>query len=249
MTSGIKNVFIERVTPKIAYLIGAYLGDGYITSTRASKWFGLQSIDLDFAKTIVDYAADDVCATTPPTVINRVIRNKPRVFYQARINCTDFCDWLLKITKDKTIVPDCIPLANCEITKNFCEGFLDSEGWIAMSKQPRQQNGNHAFQGGFGCTNRSILLTVAKMLQLLGVKMGNLRVAKMTDGRKDCYSFCLNIRSLLSAKIYFRIKRKRDRLHEFSDTKRHCDRYRDCMSGSLLRDKRQSDLQGNLQPT
>jgi len=204
------------LSKELAYLIGVYLGDGCVSKGHPYKRyyrFTLEAIDLDF----INKVKDSVEKTIGPIPIIRT--HKPRGYgkkdvHRLRFGSVEMCEWLVAITANKTKVPDIIPKNKCDITKSFCEGFLDSEGYVAKNKKPTKYF-TMAYQVGFGCCSLFIK-DIVELLKLQGVIVNKCHEVILDNGSKF-YKYTFNIKSVLEANIIFAAKRKSDRLQMYKE--------------------------------
>ena len=211
------NWAFEQLTPELAYLVGVYLGDGFVRDNYENHTcmrFGLRSIDKDF----LDYTAHCIKVTfgdTVPVTLrfeNYTYKGKTKVVTMFMLDYTknSFCSWLLSLSKDKQHIPEIIPRIKCGNTKAFLEGLLDSEGWFSIRKE-LQQNGRHRFQLGIAACDNWILESKS-IFQLCGIIIKKTQISKQKENKRTVYSYNLNPYSFALSGLQFHIKRKQDRV-------------------------------------
>jgi hypothetical protein len=198
----------------MAYVIGAYLGDGW---TKTTGEFGFFSIDKDLVVCLKYYMESFLGPT--PDITERIYSSgfggKGARGWQYAFGCQDFCTWLRDISHNKALVPDLIPVEAGELSKNFCEGFLDTEGWVSKTKEVKSHLGTHRYRAGVCNTNLDLLNGVVSRLTVLGVSHNKLCIIRRPDRVKPEYIYFLPMRDMVKAKINFRTERKRERLQEY----------------------------------
>jgi hypothetical protein len=205
-----------KLTPELAYVLGVFFGDGDVSVPHPYpklQTFALDSIDREFVEktkkcceSFLDGPLPDI-RTRPPAK-----KYGKHEYYRFQFGSVEFCNWLDRVTKHKTRVPDFIPRTKCPETKAFCEGFLDSEGCISESKKVRR-NGNHDYTSGFGNCGKFVF-EIAKLFRLNGVQVSTGRPWKTKVGT-PYYYFHINLRSFVQAGFGFVAKRKQERLERF----------------------------------
>jgi hypothetical protein len=201
-----------RLTPKLAYVIGTFLGDGSVD--KCNNTYVQWSIDKDYVDAVRAYV-QDYLGTLPEVKAIHDPKKYKRIMYLLRFGSEDFCKWLLDITDDKRKVPDIIPRTKCEETKAFCEGFIDAEGWVSKSsKVVNVVTNTHAYRSGVCNNNYDLICTLEQLLPLQGVKVSGKSSKPTVNGIS--YTLDLNLKSLVAANFNFRIARKADRLKEYA---------------------------------
>lgn len=209
------------LTEELAYVVGVYLGDGWIQGNSLA----LSVIDRDF----VEYFRNCVMKLgsqfqdIPPIYErHRVQFNKLRINFDFKFGCAELCRWLKEITELKTRVPRVIMDSDPSIIKAFLLGIMDSEGYISKSAKPAFQNGNYRFLLGVAMSEAGIMQQVKKLYEKLDIMVGNLLVKHenyRNPDYKDMFSFTINIRSYISKGMFFTSTRKSDRLRLYLKTK------------------------------
>lgn len=199
-------VFFEW-TPSLAYVLGMYLGDGRVDSTK--QWFQVTSIDKDSLIYLREQASTFLNDLKEVKTKQWGCSKKP--IHVFRIASVQFCNWLLEVTKNKTIVP--IPNEKCDITKSFLEGYLEAEGWVAISKKVynSRQGIHHRFHMGFAGTDLWVDY-IADLLCKQGVLVGKRQYCQIRKNWQKCIMYGINIKSFVNSGMKFHSARKQNRI-------------------------------------
>ena len=238
-----------ELTKELAYLLGVYFGDGSILRkprTRVGAYFTVSAIDRDFIRAVKaaavkifpDLADKRICTRTGLT-------HQKNLVYCFKFGCVDFCKWMLEVTRNKHCVPTFIPKISCAETKAFCEGYLDSEGWV-FKKKVSWANGRYHFEAGVGSTD-PVIKDIVSLLKLQGVQHGKWCTPKTRIGT-TFYRCTLNMSSLYYSNIHFRIRRKQENIYSYA-RERDLQRLYAGAKRLYKRGKTQSDLCSNVQST
>jgi len=204
----------KRLTPKLAYIIGVFLGDGSYDEWGCQyiQW----SIDKEFVETVRQYCQEFLGPLPQIRIVKNPTGNNRKPMYILCFGCKMFGEWLVKVTDGKRKVPDFIPKIVCEETKRFIEGYLDSEGYISRSKQhiPIRPG---SFSCGFEATDAKVACQIAELLRLFGVKVTKQK--SYATKHKICYVFHINLESFYKAGFKWGIVRKQQRLEEYMSLK------------------------------
>jgi hypothetical protein len=198
----------------MAYVIGAYLGDGW---TKSNGEFSFFSIDKELV-VCMKYYVESFLGPTPEIrerIYSSGFGGKGARGWLYSFGCTDFCTWLRDISCNKAKVPSIIPVDIGELSKNFCEGFLDTEGWVSKTKKIKSNLGTHWYRAGVCNTNLDLLNGVVARLLILGITHNKLTVIRRPDREKAEYIYNLSLKDLIKSRINFRTNRKRERLQEY----------------------------------
>ena len=200
----------------LAYLCGAYFGDGHIYYRHMYYQFSVVSSDKDLC---------DICSC----ICLSHFGNAGRVFkvmnYYKLVVCSkQLCDYILEqfcttdefFTSDRYQRKGFIPPFSDSEKKHFIAGLMDSDGCISKKK-----NGKYIkYDTSFGNTS---LLTpeIYKIMIDIGLdcgklieKEGTVRIAngKVYNKSKNAFTWSINTNSYAS--VGFRVKRKQDLLNE-----------------------------------
>lgn len=194
-------------TKPLAYLVGVYLGDGWIGYVNSLKaWtFRLNTIDRDFAeetqKAIKELTGNDGHICTYP------VRKSSKPNHSLTV-CVKSLSWLPATTDDKQRFPDFVWKFNREEKLELIAGLLDSEGYVAKSVT---HPGHITI--GLKATNRW-MVELYQMCEELGVTVGKIGREVLPSG-KTAARFHFNAKSFVDSGFYFKIRRKQKRIDEW----------------------------------
>lgn len=203
-----------------AYLLGAYLGDGHVAhrhkynrgnkNANGNHQFTIASIDKDLLKRTKRCIKKCFPKFEGSLNINRAARNGKQKGYIYRLDIynKELCDFLIDTTNWKKKLPK---FSNKKLFREFVAGLMDTDGWIAENFSRTEQIWK--WQMGFA-VNLPWLKYFKIQLEKFGVHSGSIqRVTQKTSPNwVDCYRIYINIRDFINAGLYFRVKRKRQRL-------------------------------------
>jgi intein/homing endonuclease len=186
-----------------AYILGVYMGDGYIYQRGESYSFGIEVIDLDFIQR-VQRELEELIGYKPN--INE--REDRKGMY--RLVCSDLIFKKIKEdTGNKNMFPEYVWNWTKEEQIEFISGLMDSEGWISKRTNP---NGNRHWQMGFTAKS-SWTYDLHKMINQIGIQTCDPYISKMKNG--PMISFTIKCESWGKSNIKFTIKRKQDKVDEY----------------------------------
>lgn len=194
-------------TQSLAYVIGVYLGDGWMGHVKSRNgWdFRLNTIDLDFAvetqKAIFDLTGNKGHICTYPVKKS----SKPNHSFLAGAK---ELFWIPPATQGKQFFPDIVWRWDRKTKLEFLSGLLDSEGYVAISKAHP-----NSITIGLKATNRW-MVELYKMCQDLGVKIGKIGTEVLPSG-KIAARFHFNPISFIENGCYFKITRKQERINNW----------------------------------
>lgn len=198
------------------YYYGVLLGDGFYgkpSPPRGSAYVMLKSIDRDFVErwqAVLEEITGRQYAigTLKPAAKNR------RPLHFAKCYNKELVEESIEVTRDKTVVPNGILMADALVKKSFIQGLMDSEAWITAKLQSL---GACTVQMTFGVTDPWIR-DVHTMFGELGIGVSRIYTRKFKDDpkylkpRKNLMYFNIDILEYVDAGLGFNIKRKSDRL-------------------------------------
>ena len=194
--------------PEFYYLLGVYFGDGWISKNN----FGLKVCDIEFLEKwrrcclIVLGRAGNISTHTH---IEEHQKNW-RPSFTSSVRDVNFCDYVLELTKSKTIIPDIVKQASKECKLEFCAGFFDSEGMIAA-----RYDGTKAAHYSATVYNTQIFIYDIRQLFLdidLLPKKVNIE-KRRTVANNTVYNFNIKLSSMFDFPII--ISRKKERLDRY----------------------------------
>lgn len=204
-----------------SYLLGVYLGDGCVTmSGYTSISFKLNTIDLDFAEATVD-ALEELTGRKPNILKYKVKRGRDN--HHITLACKELCNVLVTDTQDKQVIPQYVFDWPIENKIAFIAGLMDSEGFVAANTN--NKTGRRYYMGYKSCD--VWVLGFVRILNSVGVKVGKISYEKpLKEGYKTPCRFHIKMQSWINSGCYFSIKRKQDRVNEWSSTEPYSQRSR-----------------------
>lgn len=139
--------------PELAYLVGAYLGDGR-TAGPNDKKVRFHVADPDFA-TILNETTTAILGTQPRKIA--IDRGFPSVVYDAAM----LYDYLQQQLEGLTPLIDSFP-------EKFLQGFFDAEGYVSQSVDVTGEALRSMWVGGAN-TNLDYIQVVQRSLAALGI--------------------------------------------------------------------------------
>lgn len=195
-----------------AYLLGVYLGDGYVGSAGQ---FTMTTIDLDFAEA-VQVAFAELGIASKISVPRRDPRfSKSSDYYNLHSQVCQVCERLLDETQCKQRIPEWVASADAELRKRFVVGLMDSEGFVAR-KRPTGLPTNRDYYMGY----KSCDVWVPEFIRIM--ESVGLRIGKVSQEapRKPHYKvptrFHIKMQSWVDAGMRFNISRKQSRVDEWA---------------------------------
>jgi len=120
------------------------MGDGCASRTGAgNRIFKVEVIDIDFLEAVAN-AIYELFAYKPEIRMARKAKGNWQATYSILYCSSSFCDWLLDVTKNKTVIPDDILNGSQDLIKHFLVGLMDSEGCVSIRKAKDGSVNNHA---------------------------------------------------------------------------------------------------------
>lgn len=200
-----KFVFTEY-TKELAYLVGAYITDGWSTYRQV----GIGVNDQDFAENFAK------CASV---ILGRVYaakkfqspKSKLGFMWKSVVGSSDLAEWLVKETESKSTIPDGIRNATEEIQLSFLAGAMDGDG-IMSRYERRAKNGNvtHLYDVGF-CGTQDFVHQIPVMMNKIGIVSGK-KIIQDRGSNRTMFLYHFNPKSVAFSKFNFGIERKNKRL-------------------------------------
>jgi hypothetical protein len=205
----------RTLNKELAYIIGVYLTDGSISD----KNFQLQVIDKDFAERTLEYLKIFV-PETKAYLRKRIDTTgwnvSPR--YVIKVGINSLADWLVDETNNKHHIPTCILNGNYGIRQWFIAGVMDGDGFITKTKRAYNQE-KFQYRIGIGGVAEGWIHEFRQLLCDMGVKCNAIERFTTKNGKWFC-RFTVKPQTFFDAKLFFTIKRKRDRCAIASETTR-----------------------------
>jgi len=204
-------------TKEYAYLLGVYLGDGYIykriRGNCISYIFVIRVTDEDFTEIV------SRCIRKITGKKYKISFEKPNIWKLSSYN-QELSLMLFNETKKKDIIPDWLLKTNDkEILKWFIAGFLDSDGFVHLSKPlfrwKNTKKGRRQLTMGFQAIHEWIYDIVA-ILDKLGVKVGKKQyLKKQKEFHRQQIRYTINYKSFVQSNCFFKLKRKQKLFEEY----------------------------------
>lgn len=202
-----ETISSESLSKEVAYLLGVYLTDGYITGEGK---FLLQVIDEDFAATVL-CAIKKIKSDCTASVFTRENLKggrdkKPQFCVSAGF--TSLRPFFENQTGKKHHIPFVIWDAPLAIKKWFIAGIMDGDGYVAYHTRP---NGDLQWTVGVGKVEEGWIFEFKELLEKMGVKV--LKPYRfLTKNGVPFVTFNINPTSFKEHGLFFTIGRKQDRV-------------------------------------
>jgi len=202
------------LTKEVAYLFGVYLTDGSISDCN----FNLQVIDKDFVEFTLD-CWKKLVPTTKAYVRKRCDKTSwnKQDRYIIKLGIGEFAEWFKQQTNNKHHLPLFIWDANEGIKKWFIAGIMDGDGWISKTKRPTGDK--FQYRIGIGGVEEGWIHEFRELLNSLHIKCNKVERVLTKNGKWFC-RFGIKPKDFFDAKLFFTIKRKKDRCIVASTTAR-----------------------------
>lgn len=207
---------LNKFTPDIysldiAYLLGIYLTDGYVTKESIR----LRVVDLDIAERFASIGFT-IFAKHPKIY---KFKNKSKNgynnqdFYEVNIFGKKLCSWITELTDTKAKIPDFAYSMNIDWKKEFIAGIIDGDGWCSVQQQSYGPHQKLCWTGWIGFTGQqqSYISQMGDFLDTTGVDYAV--SAKQVGTRNTVMlEYRFKNKSFVENGLYFRCKRKQDNL-------------------------------------
>lgn len=164
--------FFKMWTSDMAYVLGFFAADGYITKNkRGGCFWSIQITDLDLLNQIKNIVESN------HKIGVRSSKNSDKKLYRLQIGSQEMC-WDLeglgmRIKKTKTMS---FPLVPDEYLNHFIRGYFDGDGhvWVGQNNKNRMNNSGSTITVGFTSSSNIFLIELMNKLKILGLKGGAL---------------------------------------------------------------------------
>jgi hypothetical protein len=207
----------QEAGKSFAYVLGVFLGDGSVTTWRASGKsdrliFRLNTIDEDFARAtklaleqLSDYKVSLCCHAVSKS-------SKPN--WALALGDRGLCQRLVTETEKKRVIPSYVFGWLRELKLAFIGGLMDSEGFVAAN---RNHTGRRFYMGFKSCD--PWIHEFVRLLQSVGILVGKIGVEKpLKPGYKTPRRFAIKLQTWIDAGARFNIARKQNRVDEWAAT-------------------------------
>ena len=208
----------ESLNKELAYLLGVYISDGSITSRKKPTpncTFQLQVIDRDFAERVLRYIKR-IKPNCNGTVREYIF--KPSGFskkfitkYCVGVGFTEWKEFFENQTGKKHHIPSVIWKSSLSIKKWFIAGVMDGDGYISIIVKNRI---NPRVSIGIGKAEESWIWEFKMLLERMKVSTNKPEIipAGYRNYKIPFVRFKVNVRSFISAGLFFTIDRKQKKL-------------------------------------
>lgn len=204
-----------------AYLVGVYLGDGYVAKSGV---FTLTTIDLDFAKA-VQAAFANLGVDSKVSDPRRDARfSKSSDYFNLHTQVHPVCQKLTDETATKLRLPEWLAGSGLELRKQFVIGVMDSEGFVAKVSNAVPSNRSY-YMGYKSCD--VWVSDLVKIMESIGLRVGKI---SQEAPRKAHYKvptrFHIKMASWVDSGMRFNIARKQSRVDEWASCPAYVNRSR-----------------------
>lgn len=221
-----RNIFkFGKMTKPVAYLLGVYFSDGYVSMLPdyGKYVLGLDVIDKDFAESFVD--AIDKTFGKQPSISTRqrsdweglaarhAVSGKPQLQYRTAFCSKSFCSWILETTAEKTRIPKFLMESSIACKREFIAGLMDGDGWMSQTPM-RGYPGHYMYQMGLAGGHSEWFDSAIRLMQSIGI-VGKKGYQDQYEDYEPQQRYMINIRSYVEAGCYFKINRKQERLEQY----------------------------------
>ena len=210
-------VDVNKRSYDLGYIIGSYLGDGWIEEQPDYRLLGISCIDKDFVEHFHSSLHNLFGSIPKMSERDRIItlynKTYKRHYFEMKLGCTQLCDWILKETEHKKNIPNWV-LSDKSISfkRGVVEGLLDSEGWFAQTRKADVKR--NLYRMGFACTNENVTVGLQALLKQFNVRSTGPNLTTCKSG-KTLYTIWLNKYDFAKTELQFNISRKQNRIKTF----------------------------------
>lgn len=194
--------FFKIWTPDMAYILGFFAADGYIThNRRGANFWNIQITDKKLLEDIKDIVESE------HKINIRLEKGKEKTLYRLQIGSKDMCDDLRKLgmneRKTKSLSTPNIP---DQYFSDFVRGYFDGDGCVALGYIHKDRKTQYLnIQTVFTSCSGDFLRTIKLRLEYLGINRGVLskckgnyyRLVYSVSGSLKLYDFMYNKQSKL----------------------------------------------------
>lgn len=195
----------------LAYITGVYLGDGCVTRHPSySVRFRLNTIDYDFAEH-TNNALYELLGRKAKKIYVYEVKKSSKPNCSVSLGCKELCDFLEEETQQKQKIPSYVYSYNKEYLLEFTAGLMDSEGSVTIHKD-KERTISIRFKSTSVWTP-----DFNALLQSLGAKTSLTKEPPYKPWYKEPYNIRITTKSFIKTGMYFKIKRKQDRIETLRD--------------------------------
>lgn len=194
---------------QLAYLIGAFLGDGSVYYGKNSYQFTITSNDYDLVSN-----CQIICGNlfNKSGTIKKVFNKKTKLFsyFQLRICSKKICNALMHVTSNRTTIPS---IKSKGDVLYLIAGLVDSDGYIGIVNTSCYLRYRTTYKA-----TSAFIPALIKLLNEAGVQTGELAVIPATSTDLEAYSFSINTGDY-SRNCFSLIKRKQAVLDAYVESR------------------------------
>lgn len=204
-----------------AYILGVYLGDGWVGNSYGDSRVGLKCIDIDFI--FATYIAfEDLQTKNKPCLYSNVSKNSKghigkKPMYQVSVADKELNLKLKTDTNFKQIIPEYVFQWDRKNKIAFIQGLMDSEGSVSERKTPYKGRAKLSIGQMYlmsFCSTSPWIDDFINLCRSIGLVIGK-KGQKIEKSGKVCRYFYIKIKSWSDSGLHFNIKRKQDRVERY----------------------------------
>jgi hypothetical protein len=226
-----------------AYLMGVYLGDGYISKRSNFESFRLNTKDKDFAETTkqaihifrgneyyfkgsTKYKGKlrEITLNENKVKMRDVYKKQPPNYFTVYASSKKLFKKMAASTQNKTKFPKEIFNFNKNERKFFIIGQMDSEGIISKKNKNKSTitPTGRSISMGYKITDKYIFNNFLKLLDMSNIKYG--KIGTHLTKNKIAYRITIKLQSWIDTGYVLSIKRKQDLIERFNRTEPYSER-------------------------
>ena len=210
-----------KTTPQYAYILGVYLGDGWVGNYYGDNRVGLKCIDSDFVLAVYKTFTELQTKNKPCIYFDTAKNNKKHMgrkpMFQVSVADNELNSTLKIDTECKSKIPEYVFQWDLTNKKKFIEGLMDSEGSISERKTARKDRKiihlSQLYCMSF-CNTAPWFEDFISICRSVGLIIGKTG-SKIEKSGSVCKYFYIRIKSWVNSGLHFNIKRKQDRVEKY----------------------------------
>ncbi len=219
----INKDFFKKWSPEMAYVLGFFAADGYITvNKRGGQFWCIQITDKELLEEIKKVVEAE------HKISVRIRSGNESTIYRLQVGSIEMCDDLRRLgfseRKTRSLAVPNIPK---KYFANFVRGYFDGDGnvWTGKTHKDRKTHGL-AIQAAFTSCSNMFLVEMKRRLNLLGFTGGSVyrskgNYSRLQFGTRDTlklYDFMYNHRSHLKSGLF--LSRKKEVFEKYGKLKK-----------------------------